>query len=97
MSEDEVATVLRKLEALQAGYEKLIKSVDSMHSGQTELKAEVAALAVWRSGREQAEHDQIIYRAGQASIVRLACALWKSDIAKFVLALLIAGAGTKIL
>ena len=83
MSEDEVAAVLRELREVKACL--------------GELRAQVGSMALWQKTREQAEHDAVVYRAGQASIVRFALALWKSDIAKFVGALLIAGAGTKVL
>lgn len=60
-----------------------------------ELKQEVVALKAWQTQRDNDEHDSQVRHDAYWRVARWAFALWKSDVAKFLIAGLLAYAGLR--
>ncbi len=72
MSESDVDAILRQLQTLTAGV--------------SELKAEVVALKSWQTIRDEREHDAAVRRAAYGRIVRFGFAAAKSPVVPWICA-----------
>lgn len=88
MSDNDIAAILRRLDDLGS-------SVETLTQGIGEVKSEVVALKAWQTARDGVEHDAAVRREAYGRLFRWGFLIWKSDIAKFIIAGALAYAGSR--
>jgi hypothetical protein len=83
MTIDDIAAIMRRLDV-----------VDESHR---EIKDEIVAVKAWQTVRDTAEHDRLVRLDAYKGLYRWVLMAWRSDFAKFALALVLAGAGTRVI